>query len=243
MDVNPWFGFVISILIGGVAGLINGLINVYLRVPAMVTTLATGYLYLTLVLVGASKMKVLPEPGFVKFVTRNVGPIPMQTVIVVIVATALALLMYKTRFGKELHALGQNRTAAYLAGVSTARVALATFFIGGLLSGLAGTMAAAVMGGAFQDMGVAYFLPSIAATFVGGTSAAGGKSSVLGVSFGALMMTLMSSFLDSAQSTFSLASGIKQLVMGAFLVSILLLSVSSAKNRNRKVNPQVQEQA
>ena len=235
MFINPVLGFIASILIGGLAGLINGAINVYLRVPAMVTTLATGYLYLTLVLVASSKMKVLPIPGFVSIVTKNIGPVSVQTIIVVAVAGILAVVMYRTKFGKQLHAVGQNRNAAYLAGVPTSRVVLTSFVIGGFLSGLAGVMAAAVMGGAFQDMGVAYFLPSIAATFVGGTAAAGGRSNVLGVSFGALMMTLMASFLDTSQSTFGLASGIKQLVMGIFLVSILLLSVTSSKKRSKKV--------
>jgi ribose transport system permease protein len=91
------------------------------------------------------------------------------------------------------------------------------------------------MGGAFQDMGAAYFLPSVAAAFVGGTAASGGRSSVLGVSFGALMMTLMSSFLNTAESMYHLASGIKQLVMGAFLVSILFVSVAGVKNRRRQL--------
>lgn len=235
MDGNPVRGFVLSILIGAVCGLINGVVNVYLRIPAMVTTLATGYLFFTVILVGSSRMKVLPDAGFVSFVTGSVGPVSVQTIIVIAVAALLAVVLYATTYGKQLHAVGQNRTAAYLAGIPTSRVTITAFVVGGALCGLAGVLAAAVMGGAFQDMGVAYFLPSIAATFVGGTAASGGRSSVLGVSFGALMMTLMSSFLNTAESMYHLASGIKQLVMGAFLVSILLVSVTTVKNRRRQL--------
>ncbi len=231
MDVNPVLGFVAAVAIGGLAGLLNGVINIYLKVPAMVTTLATGYIYFTLILVGSSHMKVLPQPGFVELVTHNVGPVSTQTVLVAVIALVLAVVLYRTRYGKQLHAVGQNRTAALLAGIPTARVVITAFVIGGLLSGLAGVVAAAVMGGAFQDMGMAYFLPSVAATFVGGTAASGGRSSVLGVSFGALMMTLMSSFLNTAENMFDLVSGVKQLVMGAFLVLILFVSVAGAKRR------------
>ena len=235
MDINPLLGFVAAVLIGGLAGLLNAVINVYLKVPAMVTTLATGYLFLTLVLIGAPLMKVLPEPGFVALVTRNIGPVSVQTIVVVVVAAVLSVLLYRTTYGKQLHAVGQNRQAAYLAGIPTARVVITAFVLGGMLSGLAGVLAAAVMGGAFQDMGMAYFLPSIAATFVGGTAASGGRSSVLGVSLGALMMTLMSSFLNTAESMYAVPSGIKQLVMGAFLVSILLVSVAGVKSRKRQI--------
>lgn len=235
MAVNPALGFVLAVLLGALLGLVNAVVNVYLRVPAMVTTLATGYLFFTVILVGAPHMKVLPEPGFMKLVTRNVGPISVQTLIVLVVAAVLAVVLYKTVYGKQLHAVGQNREAAFLAGIPTDRVVVTAFVIGGALSGLAGVLAAAVMGGAFQDMGLTYFLPSVAATFVGGTAASGGRSSVLGVSFGALMMTLMSSFLNTAESQFQLPSGIKQLVMGAFLVGILFVSVAGVKNRRRAV--------
>lgn len=231
MDANPVLGFVLSVLLGAVCGLINGLVNIYVRVPAMITTLATGYVFFTAVLIGASHMKVLPDPGFTKIVTHNVGPISVQTIVVVAVAAVMALVLYRTAYGKQLHAVGQNRVAATLAGVPTNRVVITAFVIGGALCGLAGVLAAAVMGGAFQDMGLAYFLPSVAATFVGGTAASGGRSNVLGVTVGALMMTLMSSLLNTAESTYHMPSGFKQLVMGAFLVSILLLSVSAAKSR------------
>lgn len=237
MDADPVIGLVLSVLIGALCGLVNGVVNIYLKVPAMVTTLATGYIFFTLVLVGSSHMKVLPHAGFVTAVTRTVGPVSVQTIIVAAVAVVLAVVLYRTRYGKQLHAVGQNRIAATLAGVPTNRVVITAFVTGGAHCGLAGVLAAAVMGGAFQDMGMAYFLPSVAATFVGGTAAAGGRSNVLGVCFGALMMTLMSSFLNTAESTYHLASGVKQLVMGAFLVSILLLSVGGARTRRRRLRP------
>ncbi|PKQ31947.1 MAG: ABC transporter permease [Actinobacteria bacterium HGW-Actinobacteria-2] len=235
MDVNPVLGFVVAVLIGGLAGLVNGLINIYLKIPAMVTTLATGYLYFTVILIGSSHMKVLPHPGFVDLITGGVGPVSTQTIVVVMVALVLAVVLYRTPYGKQLHAIGQNRNAAHLAGIPTNRVVITAFVVGGLLSGLAGVIAAAVMGGAFQDMGMSYFLPSVAATFVGGTAASGGRSSVLGVAFGALMMTLMSSFLNTTESMFNLVSGIKQLIMGTFLVLILFVSVAGVKRRRQTV--------
>lgn len=234
MKVNPLMGFVLAVLLGGLCGLVSGLINIFLKVPAMVTTLATGYIFFTVILVAAPFAEVLPQQDFVAAVTYNVGPVSTQTIILAAVALVLAVILYRTTYGRQLHAVGQNRRAAHLAGVSVGRVVITAFVISGLLCGLAGVLAAAVMGGSFQDMGLAYFLPSVAAAFVGGTSASGGLSNVLGVCFGALMMSLMSAFLNTAENTYHLPSGVKQLVMGVFLVGILFLSVAGAVNRRRR---------
>ena len=113
--------------------------------------------------------------------------------------------------------------AAGYAGINVKRVVILAFVLGGALCGLSGTLCGAFNGGAFQDMGTTYFLPSIAAAFVGGTAASGGKSNVAGVCLGALMMYLLTTFLNAA----SLSVGMQRLIQGAVLVLILVASVSS----------------
>lgn len=222
MQYNVVLGLVVAVAVGALCGLLNGVINIYLKVPAMITTLATGYIIFTMVLVLAPGMKTLPNAGFVDFINTNLGSLSMLTVICLIVAIALGLLLYKTPYGKQLHAVGQKRTAAKYAGISVNRVVITAFVLGGALCGLSGTLCGAFNGGAFQDMGSTYFLPSIAATFIGGTSAAGGKSNVAGVVLGALMMYLLTTFLNAA----NLSVGVQRLIQGAVLVLILVASVS-----------------
>ena len=96
-------------------------------------------------------MKVLPNASFVRFVTYNLGMLSVQTIIAVAVAAILAIILYRTKYGKHLHAVGQNRKAAYLAGINTGRVVIVAFVTGGMLCGFAGVLCG-VMGGAFQDM-------------------------------------------------------------------------------------------
>ena len=129
---------------------------------------------------------------------------------------SLALLNAKTK-----------EEAARLAGIHVGKTVIIAFVINGALCGLAGAMAAAYCGGANQDLGTTYFLPSVAAAFVGGTNAAGGKSSVVGVSIGALMMTLMSTFLNAAK----LDVGVQRLIQGVFLVFLLVVAVSDASKK------------
>lgn len=224
MNVNPVLGFIAAIVTGAVCGFVNGCINIYLKVPAMITTLATGYIIFTVILIGAPHMTTLPYGGLVAFINRNFGGLSMLTVICIAVAAALAAVLYRTKYGKQLHAVGQKRLAAQYSGIAVGRVVIAAFTLGGALCGLAGVLCGAFIGGAFQDMGSTYFLPSIAAAFVGGTAASGGRSNVLGVFLGALMMSFMTTFLNAA----SLSPGIQRLIQGAFLVLILVASVSNA---------------
>lgn len=227
MNVNPVLGLLVAVLVGALCGLLNGLINIYLKVPAMITTLATGYIIFTIVLVAAPSMKSLPHSGFVKFINVNFGGFSMLTVLCILVALALAVLMYKTKYGKQLHAVGQKRLAAKYAGINVNRVVITAFTIGGALCGLSGVFCGAFNGGAFQDMGSTYFLPSVAAAFVGGTAASGGKSNVAGVCFGALMMSLLTTFLNAA----SLSPGMQRLIQGAVLVLILVAFVSGDSSK------------
>lgn len=225
METSPILGFLASILVGAACGAFNGFINVVLKIPAMIATLASGYIVFTVILVSAPGMKALPHPALLRFININFGDLSMLTVVVAVVAALLAVLLYKMKFGKQLHAAGQNRTAAAFAGVPVKRTIALAFTLGGALCGLAGALCGAFNGGAFQDMGSPYFLPSVTAAFVGGTAAAGGKSDVLGVCLGALMMSLMTTFLNATQ----FPPGLQRLILGVFLVSILLMSVGGKK--------------
>lgn len=227
MAKNILLGLLAAIIVGALCGLVSSCVNVFLKVPAMITTLATGYLFYTVILVVSSKWSSIPAKGFVQFVNKNLLGINMMTIVCVIVAVGLWFLLYRTKYGHQLHAVGQKREAARLAGIHVGKTVIIAFVINGALCGLAGAMAAAYCGGANQDLGTTYFLPSVAAAFVGGTNAAGGKSSVVGVSIGALMMTLMSTFLNAAK----LDVGVQRLIQGVFLVFLLVVAVTDASKK------------
>lgn len=222
MTKNIFLGIIGAVAAGAVVGFVNGCINIYLKVPAMITTLATGYIVFTIILIAAPSMKTLPNKTFVKFITTNFGGLTVMTILCLLISAALAVLLYKTKFGKNLHAVGQKREAAKYAGISVPFTVITTFALSGAIAGFAGVLCGAFIGGAFQDMGTAYFLPAVAAALVGGTLASGGRSNVLGVVFGALMMSFMSTFLNAA----NLAPGLQRLIQGAVLVLILVASVS-----------------
>ncbi len=218
MQYSIPLGLGTAILAGMACGLINACINVYLNIHAMITTMATGYLYYTVILLVSNKFANSPDSTFVRFTNTNLAGINSMTALVIAIAMILYLVLYKSKYGMNLHAVGQKREAARLAGIPVHKTVITAFVINGALCGLAGALNAAYCGGANQDLGTTYFLPSIAACFVGGTNAAGGRSNIIAVCVGAFMMTLMSTFLNAA----NISVGGQRLIQGIFIVLLLV---------------------
>lgn len=225
MQYNILLGLAAAIIVGMLCGLLNASINVYLNIHAMITTMATGYLYYTVILLVSNKFANSPNGAFVKFTNASFCGINSMTAIVVVIAIILYFVLYKSKYGKNLHAVGQKREAARLAGIHVNKTVILAFVINGALCGLAGALNAAYCGGANQDLGTTYFLPSIAACFVGGTNAAGGKSNIIAVCIGAFMMTLMSTFLNVA----NISIGGQRLIQGIFIVLLLVAATKKSE--------------
>ena len=219
-------GLCITLCICALIGVCIGVINLYFKVPPMITTLAVGFIVYSAVLIISTMTTGMPSKAVAYFTQslRIFGISPM-IFIATAIAAAMEILMYKTKFGKHLHAVGQNRTAAALAGINVERTVIIAFVISSVLSGVAGTLLGGYFGGASQAMGVAYLITSVAATVIGGTSATGGKSSVAGAVGGALMVTLLMAFLNLTM----LPAAFQKIIQGGLLMVILIASVPKGK--------------
>ncbi len=215
-------GFLMTLGVSAVVGLLNGLINIYIRVPAMITTLAMGYIVYSVVLLMSASIPGTPAPEILWFSQKaRIGEVSPIVLVAIGIAVLVGILLYKTKYGKRLHAVGQNRRAAQLAGINVPRIVILTFILSSVLAGLTGIFLGGYFSGAFQDMGISYMLTSIAATVIGGTSVAGGKSSVLGTIMGALLLTMLMAFLNVSR----LPASIQNLIQGVLLIGILVASV------------------
>ena len=225
-DYGILVGLLAALAVCVLIGVLIGVINLYLRVPPMITTLAVGFIVYSTVLVVSNTTTGMPSPGMAHLTQsmRILGLSPM-IFIAALAAAAMGVLMYRTPYGKHLHAVGQNRLAAQLAGVNVNRTVILAFVISSVLAGVAGTLLGGYFGGASQDMGVAYLITSVAATVIGGTSAAGGKSSVAGAVSGAMMLTLIVAFLNLTRLPIS----VQRIIQGALLMGVLIASVPKGK--------------
>jgi ribose transport system permease protein len=108
------------------------------------------------------------------------------------------LILERTTYGKQLFAIGVNRTTARLSGVRVSHVVVATYALSGFLAAFAGFVLLGFTQTVFLNLGGPYLFPSIAAVVVGGTMLAGGKGSYFGTMSGALVLTLVESLLRAA---------------------------------------------
>ncbi|HRI13109.1 MAG TPA: ATPase [Verrucomicrobiota bacterium] len=114
--------------------------------------------------------------------------VPLAFVILCTVAAAVHVLTQHTPFGRYLYAIGGNEEAAVVSGVPTARVVIIAFTLLGGIVAITGFMATAYAGASTTTVGDLMELDAIAACVIGGTSLKGGRGSVLGALFGALIM-------------------------------------------------------
>ena len=217
-DGNVVGGILIILAVCIVIGLANAVINVYLHVHAMIGTLAVGYILFTVVLIYCQYSTRAPSLAFSKFVQRQFGGFSTLTMFCLVFLAVIAVIMYKTRFGTRLHATGQGHWIAQLAGISVSKLLIISFVASSLIAGLTGVLLGAYVGGSYQTMGSAYQMPAIASAMIGGTLVSGGKSSALGTFFGAVMLTLLGTFLNLT----GLSAGWQNIIEGLIIILLLI---------------------
>jgi ribose transport system permease protein len=206
---------------GAVVGLINGLGIAFLRIPPFVMTLGVaGVVQGTLLVVTRGLYDGRVAPIMTKLIARDlVFGIPGMIFLWIIFGVLMTLLLQRTRFGKQLFAIGVNRTAAHLSGVRVTGMVIATYVIAGALAAFSGFVLVGWTQNAGLQVGNQYLFPSIAAVAVGGTLLSGGVGSYFGTMAGAVVIQLITSLL----TTIGLPEATQQMVYGSVLLVLLII--------------------
>jgi ribose transport system permease protein len=149
---------------------------------------------------------------------RSFG-IPNALFVWLAVSVLVALILRRMALGRYIYAIGNKEAAAYLAGVNTRGVIVISFVLCGLAAGLAGVLLAGYSTKAYQGMGDAYLLPSIAAVVIGGTNILGGRGRYLGTLVGVILIVLLNSVL----SIMEMPEAGRQVIYGAVIILMLLV--------------------
>lgn len=180
-----------GLLVGGIAGGINGILISRLKLPPIVVTLATLGLYravLTLI-TNAQEIGPLSPP----FTSLGLGVTPL--LILILITALLSLFMHRTAHGRQLYALGGNEEACRVSGLPLPRLKPVAYILSGSCAALAGFMLAASSGAIQSKAAVGYELDVIAACVIGGVSIRGGQGSILGAVLGAALLRLLTNAL------------------------------------------------
>jgi rhamnose transport system permease protein len=223
--------------LGLVMGTVNGALVTLGRVPSIVATLGTLYVFrgIAFAIGGSTEVTAGDLPsGFTDIATSRVLGVPILIVLMVAVVAVFAYLLRFTRWGRQLYALGSNPEAARLSGIRSDRAVFGAFVILGLLCGLAGVLWSARFAGATARTATGFELQVIAAVVVGGVNVLGGSGTVVGAALGALLLgAVQNGLLLLRVSSFWL-----QAVYGAvILVAVTLDALLTRRLDFRRATP------
>jgi ribose/xylose/arabinose/galactoside ABC-type transport system permease subunit len=198
---NPWVVMVLMVATGAGFGAVSGTLVQYFNVQPFIATLATMFLARGLASMLSTVPERLPADSDLRLVHHNFELIDGERVndlvvtpgviIAALVVVAAVFVLYRTRFGRTVYAIGGSEQSALLMGLPVARTRVLVYVISGSLAGLAAVVYTSRLGSAQNITGVGWELDAIAATVIGGTLLTGGSGSVIGSVVGALVIGLM----------------------------------------------------
>ncbi len=218
-------GILAGVLLGVAVGAINGSLTVVVGIPSFLVTLGMlGIAHGTAQwITDSAPQPILNDTYNLIFGTGNFGPIPGLIVWSAIFVAVGAVILAKTRFGRQVLATGGNRVAAEFTGVNTRRIKFSVLLLCSMCAAVAGMLyAGRLQSGRFQ-WGTGDELSAIAAVILGGTSLFGGSGTIVGTLFGALLIGLVNNGLILA----GLDVSQQQVVRGA----IIILAVALARRK------------
>lgn len=227
-DTALLWGLPVVLLLGLVVGAANALLVLRLRIPAIIATLAVGYVLATgTLLANRSATSYAVSPVLAALAASRVAGMPTILITALVLCGASALLIGRTAYGRRLMALGQSERAAALAGVRVNPTATAAFLLSGVLAALDGALLSAHAGGAFLEMGSPYLLQSVGAVVVGGTLIFGGSATALGTFLGSVLLIL----IVTTMQIMGLPAGAQDVVQGAVIIAVLAAAGAGRRAR------------
>ena len=225
-DSRLFVGLVLTFLIAGLFGLVNGLSTTRLKITPFVVTLATNSAGLGLIYIASNEFPTPATPALTSFISSNWFGVPTPAFVAVAVVAVLHVVLKMSTFGRVFLMVGANRTSARTIGIRTDRYVIAAYVMAALCYAVGAVILAGWVRTPTLFIGDQYLLPSIAATVLGGTAMTGGIASVLSSAVGAVFLTQLSQV--------ALAAGAP--TAGQRLVEALVLAAGIAVQRLRLPN-------
>jgi len=209
-----------ALVVGSGFGLLNGWLVAALDIPPFIATLGTLGIAQGLSLVATDGQSVVGIPRSIQVVySGSMLGIPIPIVIGAVAFALLCLLLYRTRFGTYVFALGGNREALRLAGVPVRRMLIAVYALGGAMAGFAALLMTGRMSAAHPTAGLGLEFDAIAAVAVGGTSFERGDGWLIGTLLGVVTVGVLRNGLN----LLALPSSVQVACIGALVIFALFV--------------------
>lgn len=221
-------GFVAAVVTGVVAGALNGFLVSYLGLNSFVVTLGGLSVWggFALLLSGGKTIprSELPD-AFRAIGTLKLGPVPIQIVVLIVVIALGWYVLNRTKFGREVRAIGGNERAARLMGINVKRSRFLLFVASGVFAALAGLLLSAKVQSANPTIGSGLELEALTVVLLGGVAFEGGVGRISGVVAGLLFFRVLRAGLVFLQAS----PFLQTILVGATLIVAVALDSSIQK--------------
>jgi len=208
--------------LGLLLGMGNGVLVAVFRIPAIVATLGTLSIYrgLSFLLAGGRQVTLTQLPdGYTSTARADVFGVPIFLLVAIVTVAVVGIALRRSRFGRQLYAVGSNPEAASILGIRTSLVIFVAFALAGLFAGIAGVMWGMYFGTINASAATGSVLQIVAACVVGGVAIFGGSGTVVGAGLGALFL----GFIQNALIILRLS----QFWLGAIYGVVILVAVAA----------------
>lgn len=221
----------ISLAVGIICGLINGLLIVKFNLSSIIVTFTTMTLYRGLCYAILKDQAVGNFPSWYKyFGWGSVVGIPYMLIAFIITAMIYGLLLHKTTFGRYVYSMGNNITASRFSGIKVDKIKLMIFILAGLMSSVTSIFLTSIMGSTRPDVALGYEMDVITMAVFGGVSTAGGKGGIIGPIISIFIIGL----LHYGLGLINIPSTTMLIVVGALLIfAVMIANINQNKNSRK----------
>ncbi|MDR1389548.1 MAG: ABC transporter permease [Treponema sp.] len=219
MQINSAAGLLVTLCMGVICGLLNGVTIAIVKVPPMVTTLSTMFLYMGIARGITKGDSVYTFDASTFLGNAVIFRVPVQIWIGIIMAVLFCVLLHNSSYGRRIYAVGLNENAARYAGINTPGAVICAYTLCGLMAGLAALIWLGRFNAVKYDAGAVMHLRVITVVVLGGTSIAGG----IGDMRGTILATLILATLNSGLTVLNIPVNTQTVVQGTVLLLSLIV--------------------
>lgn len=239
--LHPVLAILVGLMVGLIAGTFNGWVIARFQIPDFVATLGTMTIFRGVALLvtdglpvpsfrAASSGSALPD-ALIWLGGGNLLGIPASALLALFIGVAGWYLLRYTALGRSIYAVGGNRQAALVSGISIARTKIYTYAISGLLAAVAGLVLMGRLSSANALMAEGEELRSIAAVVIGGTNLFGGEGGAIGSLLGALIIGVLGNGLN----LLNVSPFWQRIAQGLVIVLVVIFDQWRRRRLNRRI--------
>ena len=222
---DPLIAILLGVIAGGLIGTLNGLLTAFGKVPAFIVTLGSMLICKGLALTVSGSQNISVKGQLFESIgagglgeSKSTNGVPYAFIIMLVVAVVSHFILKLTKWGRAVYAVGGNREASRLSGISLTKMTVSLMAFCGVTAGIAGVVDVARAGVSQPTAGGQLELWSIAASVIGGTSLFGGVGGIPGTIIGAFLMSI----IQNGCNLLGLDQGRQFVIVGTVIVLAVL---------------------